>query len=59
MSESLEAQVLRLYQELKAVLEREDLPPGVRANAEQALSAMWQVVNNLGLEYEFLYDLGV
>lgn len=59
MSESLEAQVLRLYQELKAVLEREDLPPGVRANAEQAVSAMWQVANNLGLEYEFLYDLGV
>jgi hypothetical protein len=59
VSESLEAQVLRLYQELKAVLEREDLPPGVRANAEQAVSAMWQVANNLGLEYEFLYDLGV
>ena len=57
--EVLDAQVLRVYQELKAMLERDDLPPGVRANVEQALSAMWQVVNNLGLEYEFLYDLGV
>jgi hypothetical protein len=52
-------EVHRIYHDLKALLERGDLPPGVRANAEQALSAMWQAVNNLGLEYEFLYDLGV
>lgn len=55
----LEDQVLRVYRGLKALLERDDLSPAVRANAEQALSAMWQVVNNLGLEYEYLYDLGV
>jgi hypothetical protein len=51
--------VLRIYADLKRLLAREDLPPGVRANAEQALSAMWQVVNDLALEYEYLYDLGV
>jgi hypothetical protein len=55
----LDAQVLRIYGELKGVLERDDLPPAVRSNAQQALAAMWQVVNNLGLEYEYLYDLGV
>jgi hypothetical protein len=53
------AEVLEIYCALKVLLQRDDLPPGVRASAEQALSAMWQAVNNLGLEYEFLYDLGV
>ncbi|MBI4491942.1 MAG: hypothetical protein HY690_04020 [Chloroflexi bacterium] len=56
---SLEAQALSVYHELKALLERDDLPPGVRANAQQAISAMWQAVNNLAADYEFLYDLGV
>ena len=56
---NLDAQVLRIYWELKAILERDDLPPAVRSNAQQALAAMWQVVNNLALEYEYLYDLGV
>jgi len=52
-------EALAIYRQLKALLQRQDLPPGVRANVEQALSAMWQVVNNLTVEYEFLYDLGV
>ena len=56
---AVQEQALSLYRGLKALLERDDLPPSVRANAQQALSAMWQVVNNLGLEYEYLYDLGV
>ena len=54
-----DAEVLRIYADLKRLLARDDLPPGARANAEQALSAMWQIVNDLGLAYEFLYDLGV
>jgi hypothetical protein len=56
---ALAAQALQVYRDLKALLGRDDLPPAVRTNVEQALSAMWQVVNNLGLEYEYLYDLGV
>ena len=52
-------EVLHIYEALKRLLARDDLPPAVRANAQQALSAMWQVVNDLGLEDEFLYDLGV
>jgi len=55
----LDAEALRIYRDLKAMLERDELPPGVRANVEQALSAMWQVVNNLALDYELPYDLGV
>ena len=52
-------EVLRIYADLKRLLARDDLPPGVRANAEQALVAVWQIVNDLALEYEYLYDLGV
>lgn len=55
----LDAECLHIYEALKQLLARQDLPPSVRANAQQALSAMWQVVNNLGLAYEMLYDYGV
>jgi len=55
----IDDEVLRIYRALKRLLERDDLSPGTRANVEQALFAMWQVVNNEGLEYEFLYELGV
>jgi hypothetical protein len=51
--------VLLVYRELKSLLADDALPPGARANAQQALSAMWQVVNNLALDYEFPYDLGI
>jgi hypothetical protein len=51
--------VRRVYRDLKALLARDDLDPGARANAVAALAAVWQIVNDLGLEYEMLYDLGV
>lgn len=52
-------EVQEIYRQLKAALQREDLAPGVRMNLEQALSAVSLAMNNLGLEYEPLYDLGV
>lgn len=55
----LEEKVMQVYQELKSILRREDIPPSVRANTMQALACMAQVVNDLALEYEMLYDLGV
>jgi hypothetical protein len=55
----MDHEVQRIYTELKRLLARDDLPPGVRANAEQAVSAVWQMLNDLGLDYEYLYDLGV
>jgi len=54
-----DAQLLRLYRELKAVAARTDLPPCTERNVKKALACLWQVVNDLNLEYEQLYDVGV
>jgi hypothetical protein len=54
-----EAQLARLYAELKAMAGREDLPPCAERNVKKALACLWQVVNALDLTYEQLYDLGV
>ncbi len=55
----LEAKITQVYQELKGILGRDDLPPSVRANTAWALAYISQIVNDLTLEYEMLYDLGV
>jgi hypothetical protein len=52
-------QLLRLYEELKALAARSDLPPCVERNVKKSLACMWQVVNDLDLELEQLYDVGV
>ena len=52
-------QLLALYGSLKEVAARTDLPPCVERNVKKALACMWQVVNDLNLEYEQLYDVGV
>lgn len=54
-----EKRLLHTYRELKALLREPDLAPGVRANLSQALASMWNIVNNLDLEFEQLYDLGI
>lgn len=54
-----EAQVRRVYDELKVIAARDDLPPCIERNVKKALACMWQVVTDLNLEYEQLYDLGV
>jgi hypothetical protein len=54
-----EAQLARLYADLKTMAARDDLPPCAERNVKKALACMWQVVNDLNLEYEQLYDLGV
>lgn len=58
MSEA-EAEYLRIYGELRTIAAREDLPPCVERNVKKALACMWQVVTDLNLEFEQLYDLGV
>ena len=45
--------------ELKTLAAREDLPPCAERNVKKALACMWQVVNDLDLEFEQLYELGV
>jgi hypothetical protein len=54
-----ERQTLRVYQDLKALAGRDDLPPCVARNVRQALASMWQATNDLNLQFEQLYDLGV
>jgi hypothetical protein len=54
-----EAQLARIYDELKALAGRSDLPPCAAQNVRKALACMWQVVNDLDLEFEQLYDVHV
>jgi hypothetical protein len=54
-----ESETLRIYQDLKALAGRDDLPPCVARNVRQALASMWQATNDLNLQFEQLYDLGV
>jgi hypothetical protein len=54
-----EAQLTRIYSELKTLAGRADLPPCAAHNVRKALACMWQVVNDLDLEFEQLYDLGI
>ena len=58
-SRRIEAQFLRIYSELKTLAARDDLPPCAERNVKKALACMWQVVNDLNLEFEQLYDFGV
>jgi hypothetical protein len=54
-----EAQLARIYGELKALAARTDLPPCTQHNVRKALACMWQIVNDLDLEFEQLYDVGI
>src|SRR5260221_1888260 len=54
-----EAETLRVYEALKALAARDDLPPCAARNVRKALAAMWQVTNDLDLQFEQLYHLGV
>ena len=57
--EESDAQVLRLYRELKTLAAQPGLPPCTERNVKKALACMWQIVTDLNLEYEQLYDVGV
>ncbi len=54
-----EQQMLVLYEQLKELAGRDDLAPCVQHNVRKALACMWQVVNDLDLRFEQLYDVGV
>jgi hypothetical protein len=54
-----EQQLATIYAELKTMAGREDLPPCAERNVKKALACMWQVMNDLDLAYEQVYDLGV
>ena len=52
-----EIQVLEVYEALKEL--STDEAPCVAKNAQRALAVVWQIVNDLGLEFEQLYEYGV
>ncbi len=54
-----ERELLATYESLKTLAARDDLPPAASRNVMTALAAMWQATNDLDLQFEQLYDLGV
>jgi hypothetical protein len=54
-----EPELLAAYESLKALVARDDLPPCAARNVRKALACLWQVTNDLDLQFEQLYDLGV
>ena len=54
-----EQQILDAYHALKALASRADLPPCAARNVRKALASMWQATNDLDLQFEQLYDVGV
>lgn len=54
-----EQELLNIYQALKQLAARSDLPPCAARNVRKALACMWQATNDLDLQFEQLYDLGV
>ena len=54
-----ERELLAAYEALKRLAANDDLPPCAARNVRKALAAMWQVTNDLDLQFEQLYDVGV
>ncbi len=54
-----EREIHATYLALKKLAAREDLPPCAARNVRKALACLWQVTNDLDLQFEQLYHLGV
>ena len=54
-----ETELLRAYEALKSLAGRPDLPPCAARNVRKALACLWQATNDLDLQFEQLYHLGV
>lgn len=54
-----EQDTLTIYEALKTLAAREDAPPCAARNVRKALACLWQVTNDLDLQFEQLADLGV
>ncbi|MFI5271537.1 MAG: hypothetical protein ACHQ4H_00720 [Ktedonobacterales bacterium] len=54
-----EQQILAAYEQLKALAANADLPPCAARNVRKALACLWQATNDLDLQFEQLYELGV
>ncbi len=54
-----ERELLNIYEALKKMAARSDMPPCAASNVRKALMSIWQATNDLNLQFEQLYDLGV
>ena len=54
-----ETHLFQAYELLKYLAAREDLPPCAEHNVRKALACLWQVTNDLNLQHDQLYQLGV
>lgn len=54
-----EQSLLDAYNALKNLAARDDLPPCAARNVRKALASMWQATNDLDLQFEQLYEVGV
>jgi hypothetical protein len=54
-----ERELFDVYEALKKLAAQDDLPPCAARNVRRALSSMWQATNDLGLQFEQLYEYGV
>jgi len=54
-----EREIHTTYLALKKLAAREDLPPCAARNVRKALACLWQATNDLDLQFEQLYHLGV
>jgi len=54
-----EQDLVNVYEALKKLAAQSNLPPCAARNVRKALACMWQATNDLDLQFEQLYDLGV
>ena len=54
-----EQELMAVYDALKRLAAREDLSPSAARNVKKALACLWQATNDLGLQFEQLYEVGV
>jgi len=55
----LHRDLLDLYDRTKSLCARDDLPPYAARNLRKSLACLYQAVNDGGVVFEHLYDLGV
>ena len=51
--------LVNVYETLKKLAAQSDLPPCAARNVRKALACIWQATNDLDLQFEQLYELGV
>ena len=54
-----ERDLLDVFEALKRLAANDGLPPCAARNVKKALACMWQATNDLDLQFEQLYEVGV